>query len=164
MSTFTQKKIAIFGDSHVQRLQLPENVSVLGKGGERARNWHNYTTELRGYNFMVLMIGGNDICPSDIFIPAEMTLRDLTFEIRELYNYCQQHNSVVLTADIVPRLNNPKGIQKMNNRLLNKFKKKHIEFAEVVGNNFSDGVHLSSYEFLSEYPNEEDKASHRELN
>ena len=32
MSTFTEKKIGIFGDSHVQRLQLPENVVALGKG------------------------------------------------------------------------------------------------------------------------------------
>ena len=147
MSTFTQKKIAIFGDSHEQGLQLPEIVSVLGRGGERARNWHSYTTELRGYGIMIPMISGNDICPRDIFTPADMTLRDSTPEIREFYNYCQQHNSVVLTADMV---RDTEGIWKMNNRLLNKFKK-NIEFAEVVGNDFSDGVHLRSYEFLSKY-------------
>ena len=57
MSTFTEKKIGIFGDSHVQRLQLPENVVALGKGEERARNWRNYTNELRGYDVLVIMIG-----------------------------------------------------------------------------------------------------------
>ena len=49
------------------------------------------------------------------------------------------------------RLNNPDGIRKMNSRLLNKYKRKHIELAEAIGRDFSDGVHLSSYEFLSQY-------------
>ena len=151
MSTFTEKKIGIFGDSHVQSLQLPENVVALGKGGERARNWRNYTNELRGYDVLVIMIGGNDICPRDIFTPADMSLKELTAEIRDLFSYCQQNNTVVLTADIIPRLNNPDGIRKMNSRLLNKYKRKHIELAEAIGRDFSDGVHLSSYEFLRQY-------------
>ena len=151
MNTFTEKKIGIFGDSHVQRLQLPENVVALGKGGERARNWRNYTNELRGYDVLVIMIGGNDICPRDIFTPADISLKELTAEIRDLFSYCQQNNTLVLTADIIPRLNNPDGICKMNSRLLNKYKRKHIELAEAIGCDFSVGVHLSSYEFLSQY-------------
>ena len=143
----TRKQIGIFGASHVQRLHLSENITVLGKGGERARNWHSHTAELRVYDITVLMIGGNDIYPRDIFTPADMTLRDLTLEIRELYNFGQQHNSVVVTADMVQRLNKPEEIRKMNNRLINKYKKKHIQFAEVVGNDFSDVVHSAHMSF-----------------
>ena len=151
MDSLQGKTIAIFGDSHVCRLQFDIPVNLIGKPGEKAYNWRQYQEQLVGYDIVILMIGGNDICTKDSSVAIASELSDLIKDLRELFDFCRNENNLVLIADLVPRLSNWSGIYKTNSRLLKRFKKKNINFGKsITSDDLCDGVHLKDYKWLSE--------------
>ena len=151
MDSLQGKTIAIFGDSRVCRLQFDIPVNLIGKPGEKAYNWRQYQEQLVGYDIVISMIGGNDICTKDSSVAIESELSDLMKDLRELFDFCRNENNLVLIADLVPRLSNWSGIYKANSRLLKRFKKKNIKFGKsITSDDLCDGVHLKVYKWLSE--------------
>ena len=49
--------IAVFGDFHVTKLILPQNLVIIGRGGKKLANWKSYESELIGYDVLVIMMG-----------------------------------------------------------------------------------------------------------
>ena len=151
MDLFQGKNIAIFGDSHVCRLQFDIPVTVIDKPGEKAYNWRQYQEQLVGDDIVDLMIGGIDICTKDSRVPIESELSELMKDLRDLFDFCRNGNNLVLIADLVPRFSNWSGVYKANSRLLKRFKKKNIKFGKsITSDDLCDGVHLKDYKWLSE--------------
>ena len=126
-------------------------MNLIGKPGEKAYNWRQYQQQLVGYDIVILMIGGKDICTKDSSVAIESELSDLMKDLRELFDFCRNKNNLGLIADLVPRLSNWSGIYKANSSQLKRFKKKNIKFGKsITSDDLCDGVHLKDYKWLSE--------------
>ena len=101
-------------------------MNLIGKPGEKAYNWRQYQQQLVGYDIVILMIGGKDICTKDSSVAIESELSDLMKALRELFDFCRNENNLVLIADLVPRLSNWSGIGFILNVFLLKIKPNYV--------------------------------------
>ena len=72
---FRSHKLTIFGDSHVNRMMLPNEVTKISNAGEKLINWPQYENDLRGHEVLLILLVGN-ICPKQPGMPAESTITE----------------------------------------------------------------------------------------
>ena len=141
---FKLYKVGIIGDSHVVRMKpyIPNYISIIARGGEKATNLSNYLEEIQELDILVILIGGNDITQRDG--SEGRTVKELIDDIRNLVNYANKIGLKCLTCDLIPRVNNARGISFTDQRLLKRMKKRHIrfDFPFIIG---KDKVHLTNY-------------------
>ena len=150
MDVFDEQSIAIFGDSHATRIPMPESVLIIGRGGEYVSILKDYKEQLRNFDILVIMTGGYDISSKTSFEPPKCNITQAMDHIKECFAYAEQHNRLMLTADVLTCLSNWRCSDYLNGRMEKRMKKHHNKYAKGMNLKPEDydksGVHLERYD------------------
>ena len=148
---FEYYKVGIIGDSHLMRMKpyIPSHVRVLGRGGERAHNGLRYRKYFDGLDIIVIFLGGNEVTGKD-GAESPSTITEFVDDIKAIAAAAKEMDIHCLTVDLVPREANPAGTAMSNQRLLKRFKKRHVTLNGFKFIQAKDKVHIENYDELWE--------------